>query len=59
MTLLQRMDAWWAYHRARRTSRKLGPLEREALFNPTPETRKKIEAILDARREHTRPPRGG
>lgn len=44
------MDAWWAYHRARQTYRKL-----------MPETRKKIEAILDARRERssqTRPPTG-
>lgn len=51
MTLLQRMDAWWAYRRAKWTSRKLTPLDREALFNPTPETRKKVEAMLDRCRE--------
>jgi hypothetical protein len=51
MTLLQRMDAWWAYRRVRWTYRKLTPLDREALFNPTPETRQKVEAILDGLRE--------
>jgi hypothetical protein len=61
MTWLQRLDAWWAYRRARRTYRKLGPLQREALFNPTPATRRQIEAILDSCRERgtqTRPTAG-
>lgn len=54
MTVLQRMDAWWAYRRAKRTYRKLGPLEREALFHPTPATRQKVEAMLDRCREGSR-----
>lgn len=56
MTLLQRMDGWWAYRRARWTSRKLGDQARHALFNPTPETRKKIEAILDGMHREARKP---
>lgn len=49
---LARLRAAWALAR-------LTPLAREAVLKSAPETWRKIDAILDARREHARPPRGG
>lgn len=47
-----RLKAMWAWLT-------LTPLARQAVRNATPETIRKIDAILETRREHTRPPRGG